>query len=154
MTTSTWIHRAPTHDLANDLAALARSVDTLFGAVGARGLDGRHGLRHAADARFPHLEVTEDEATFTLTGDLPGVSPDALTVEVEGRTLRVAGQREAAPDGWRVQRQERGAWRFERTWRLPEQVDADGVTATLRHGVLSLRLPKAAPSVRRVPVSA
>ena len=66
------------------------------------------------------------------------------------------GSREVAiPDGAKVLRRERGSGTFERKTALPVEVDVDQVEATLRDGVLTVKLPKvAARRPRKVEIKA
>jgi HSP20 family protein len=67
-------------------------------------------------------------------------------VEIAGNadTLSLSGQREAiAPEGWSAHRRERASLRFCRSFALPVKVEIDKAEATLRDGILTIRLPKA-----------
>jgi HSP20 family protein len=55
------------------------------------------------------------------------------------------GERKVTPpEGYGVHRSERSSYRFARTFELPAKIDADKVEASLEHGVLTVKLPKAA----------
>jgi HSP20 family protein len=63
---------------------------------------------------------------------------------VVGSDLTIRGKRGEEPsEGTAYHRRERGAGEFNRVLRLPIEVDADRVEATLRDGVLLVKLPKA-----------
>jgi HSP20 family protein len=103
----------------------------------------------------PAADVVEDDAGWTIALDVPGVSPDALDVLAEDRTLTIRGERPATtvPDGARAATRERRAGSFTRQFRLPTSADAEQLSAALAHGVLTLRIGKVAPAQpRRVPV--
>jgi HSP20 family protein len=69
---------------------------------------------------------------------------DDLEVTVIGRDLTIKGHRKPqAADGTTHHRRERDAGSFHRTVRLPVDIDAKKVKAELRHGVLTVTLPKA-----------
>jgi HSP20 family protein len=70
---------------------------------------------------------------------------------VQDQTLTVAGERPvpAFGTGMRVRYRERPAGRFARAFRLPKPVDADGVTATYRDGILSITVPLRDAATRR-----
>jgi HSP20 family protein len=86
--------------------------------------------------------VTDDGVTVHM--DVPGIRPDALEVELENDVLTVRGERPYPyADGDRaVKRIERGFGRFERTLRVPQDLDPNAIEASMTDGVLSLRLPK------------
>jgi HSP20 family protein len=83
--------------------------------------------------------------SLEITADVPGFQIEDLHVSFEQGSLIVRGERsESAPEGYSVHRKERGAVRFARAFTLPTRIDPDKVEASLRNGVLELRLPKAA----------
>lgn len=103
----------------------------------------------------PALDFSEDKDEFVARLEVPGIPKENLDVSVEGRTLTVSGRRdfekeEKAEDYfWR----EREEGRFVRTVQLPAPVNAAKVDATVTDGVMTIRLPKAAPAVaNRIPV--
>jgi len=93
---------------------------------------------------FPTLNVWETDGEIWAEAELPGVSEEDLDISVVGRELTIKGERKATkPDESVFHRQERGLGAFTRSIELPLEVDIDQIEATLRDGVLSLRLPKA-----------
>jgi len=80
------------------------------------------------------VNVEQDEKTWTLTLDVPGLSRDDLTIGIEGAVVRIESKAEA-------KRQIKAAYE------LPQEIDAAASEAKLENGVLSLKLGK------RVPVS-
>jgi HSP20 family protein len=94
----------------------------------------------------PPVDVRETEEHYLVLVDLPGIEPDAVTVEVENDVLTIAGERPQV-EGGNVFRLERPYGQFQRSLRLPEGCDVDNVVADFRNGVLELRVPK--PAERR-----
>jgi HSP20 family protein len=103
----------------------------------------------------PPLNVHETDSAYEAHLPVPGLDPERLEVHVESGVLRVAGERAGRPDdAERLFTSERFTGSFERTVRLPQDVDGAAVAARLEHGVLTITLPKAAEArARRVPVS-
>lgn len=95
-------------------------------------------------AFVPPADLTVSEGDFVLTMDLPGVRAEDLEIEMVGGELVVRGERRRPElgDGTQWAHGERAFGRFERRVRVPDGVDADSVTASMDHGVLSLILPK------------
>lgn len=88
--------------------------------------------------------------TFVFQADVPGLREADLQINVSGNTLTLRGERKVdVPDGYSAHRRERSAYRFDRSYELPSRVDADKATATLKHGVLTLTLPKVAEAQPR-----
>jgi HSP20 family protein len=118
------------------LFGLSRELDRLLAPSGTAQLS----FVPAAD-----MVVTDDAVTVTI--DLPGVTADQVSVELDGETLSVRGERPfpyetVGGDGRRVwQRLERGFGKFERVLRVPQGLDPETISATMADGVLSIRIP-------------
>lgn len=95
----------------------------------------------------PLLDLTEADQEFTLTVELPGLTKEEVDLELREDALVLRGEKkpEAEADDQTVLHAERRWGSFERFLRLPADIDADGVKASFRDGVLVVRLPKAAP---------
>lgn len=94
--------------------------------------------------RHPRMELAESSDAYYFQLDLPGVTRDAIELETVGDELRLSGRRARTEyaDGAVVQKTERVYGRFHRTFRIPGDVNAEGIRAKLDHGVLELRLPR------------
>ncbi len=127
-------------DPFRELSTLQREVDRVF-----RDAFGGTSSPATAGAWAPALDVEENEDAFTLHVELPGVAVDDVEVSLEENVLTIAGERrfyeDREGDGFR--RIERSFGRFHRAVRLPDRVDPDGVTATHKDGLLTIRVPKA-----------
>lgn len=134
-----------------ELAGLHRDLDSIFGRV-----FGDAGSRQPVDAFAPAAAVRRDADRWMLSMALPGVSPDKVDIDVVGRTLRVRGERVANVESKAEPiLSEIGYGRFEREFTLPEDVDAQHVEATYRHGMLDLVLPlREGAKPRRIEVKA
>lgn len=142
-------------DVFTEMDDWVRRIDA--GMHRARGLDGHHGLRQATRPLVPGVSVEESEAGYRLVADVPGLTPDRLSVTFDAGVLTIAGaSEEAAEDGqegaWTPQRRERHLTSFERAFRLSQPVDASGIAATLEHGVLTVSVPKRVPATLTIPV--
>lgn len=92
----------------------------------------------------------DDGNNFVLRADVPGLSESDIQINLAGNTLTLRGERKLeVPEGYSVHRRERSAVRFAKSYQLPARVEADKVNATLKHGVLTLTLPKAAEAQPR-----
>lgn len=93
----------------------------------------------------PPVNVWEQEGEFVVEVDLPGFRQEDLEISVMGAELTLKGRRQAAPaEGVTYLRQERTDNEFGRTLRMPAEIDAEKVSASLENGVLRVTLPKAA----------
>lgn len=97
----------------------------------------------AYGATYPALNTWEDGDHAYVEAELPGMSMDDVEIYVTGNEVTIGGERKLGqPEGATWHRCERSQGRFSRTLTLPWEIDADKVEATLRDGVLTVRLPK------------
>ncbi len=100
----------------------------------------------------PLADVVETPEAYEVELELPGLGRDDVAVQAQGDELVVRGERR--PDlGSQPQsfhRLERRYGPFSRSFRFPEEIDSDRITAEFDDGLLRLRLPKAraAPTTR------
>jgi HSP20 family protein len=135
-----------------DVSSLQDEVERVF-----RQAFGERSGASSAGAFSPALDVEETEEAFTLHVELPGVKADEVEVSLEENVLTIAGERrfydEREAEGFR--RIERHFGRFHRAVRLPDRVDADGVAAAYRDGLLTITVPKAEEAKpRRIQITA
>ena len=92
----------------------------------------------------PAMDLVEADEHFVLRADLPGLSEDDVSIEVQDNVLTISGSRQAEHErkekGW--YRLERSYGQFSRSLTLPDGVDADKVEANFDRGVLEVRVPK------------
>ena len=86
--------------------------------------------RHQAAAQTGTF--TQDETSFTLSFDVPGIAKDQLAITIEGAVVRIASK-EGAPRSYRA------------AYELPQEIDTTGSEAKLENGVLTLKLAKLVP---------
>ena len=97
-------------------------------------------------AWFPPCDIVEDGESVRIMMELPGVEPDDVRLSLENNILTIRGekrQQQESTEGGRVHRYERSYGTFERSFSLPNTVDADNVSADYDNGVLTIRLQKA-----------
>lgn len=107
-------------------------------------------------AVLPPVDVFEDDKGITLLADLPGVPRDRLELKLEGDSLTIeGGVQPSTPDGLEALYAEVRVPRFRRSFTLSRELDTGRIDASLKDGVLTLRIPKQAHAQpRRIPVSA
>lgn len=94
-------------------------------------------------ALFPPVNISEDDAGITLSADLPGVTRDALSIRVDGDTLTLEAPIQLALEAnLEPVYAELRAGRYQRSFTLSRELDSGHIDATLKDGVLTLRLPK------------
>lgn len=100
--------------------------------------------RHAARSAYqPPFNLYESEESYRLKALVPGLDRESLKVTIHEGKLLVEGSRKTdTPEGYKALRQERAAWSFSRTLKVPADVDVETITASLEHGVLEVKLPR------------
>jgi len=98
----------------------------------------------SAQGAYPPLNVFRKGDDVVLVIEVPGVNKSDLRVEAKGRTLRIAGTKNVGRDGKAsAHRLERRGGHFDRAITLPIEIDADGIKAECRNGILALFVPRA-----------
>ena len=116
----------------------------------------RHEAAQRSDAALlPPVDVFEDSTGITLRTDLPGVPKDKLTLQVEAGTLTIEGEVSIpTPEVMQATYAEVDLPRFRRVFTLSKELDTAKVSAEFKHGVLSIRIPKAEHAQpRRIDIS-
>ncbi|MFC5512911.1 Hsp20 family protein [Massilia jejuensis] len=95
-------------------------------------------------ALLPPVDVIEDAGGITLYADLPGVSRDSLTLQLERDRLTVEGRLALdIPPEMQSHFAEVRLERYRRVFALSKELDGEQTSAELKNGVLKLRIPKA-----------
>lgn len=88
--------------------------------------------------------MIEDAGGITLYADLPGVPRERLSVRVEGESLVIEGDMALEmPKSLEATHVEVSLPRYRRVFTLSKELDAERLSAELRHGVLKLQIQKA-----------
>jgi len=95
---------------------------------------------------MPAVDIKEAEKEYVVTADLPDVKKEEVKVSFNEGVLTLEGERklEKEEKTERFHRIERGYGKFVRRFALPNEVDADHVTAEFKDGLLTVRVPKSA----------
>ena len=96
---------------------------------------------------LPAADLAVSDSDLVLTLDLPGLTAEDLEIEVRNDELTVRGERRPREvgDGTSYVYAQRPFGAFEHRVQIPSGVDADAITASMQHGVLSLIVPKPQP---------
>jgi len=104
----------------------------------------------------PAVDIHEEEDRYLLSADIPGVERDNIEITLEDGVLTLKGERTEA-DGEndrQYRRKERQHGTFMRKFSLPDTVDMQNISATVKAGVLSVMIPKQAkPQPTRITIN-
>ena len=115
---------------------------------------------NSAKAWMPSVDVVEAPEHYIFRADLPGVNLNQIDVLFEDGVLTLKGERnngnveakEADEEQSEYHRIERSFGSFQRSFRLPDTVDADKITAKSDNGVLEVRVPKQEKTQRKIEI--
>lgn len=97
----------------------------------------------------PIVDIWETETGLMLLADMPGVSPEELSVDLQDNTLTISGRVAPQPEGRKNLIREFEIGNFYRQFSLAENIDQAAITASLKDGILKLELPRVAPALPR-----
>lgn len=128
--------RDPFAEMERISSEMNRLSNTLFG---------RNGLNLLPSRVFPAVNITEDKDRYFIRAELPGMKAEDIEVNVDGKSLSIAGERKipSEGEGTKYHRREREAGKFARVIGLPGDIDADSVDATMVNGMLTIAIGKA-----------
>ena len=135
----------------SDLATLEQQINQLFESA-------RHNNQSSRNSWSPAVDIYETTTNFVLTAEVPGVSTDEIDVKVVDNQLTLRGERRWDRDGStetgseQFHRLESAYGKFERSFNLSERIDVANISAALDKGVLTVKLPKRAPQVKKIKV--
>lgn len=92
----------------------------------------------------PAVDVIEREDAFEVTAEVPGLDERNIEVKLSNGCLTIRGEKQEEKEDRRKEYHlsERRYGSFQRTFRVPDEVDADKVEAVFEKGVLRVKLPK------------
>lgn len=105
---------------------------------------------------MPAVDIREEDDRFVLSADIPGVERKDVEVTMEDGVLTIKGERHAETEEQRegFHRRERVHGTFIRQFTLPDTVNAENISATIKEGVLHIEIPKQAkPEARKITVN-
>lgn len=130
------------YDPFRELAALQERMNRIFDVTFSSA--SRHEDEGLSATWTPPVDVLEKRDRIVLTAELPGFAEDQVQLRFEDGVLTLEGERrfEKEVDEARYHCVERSYGRFSRSFRLPANVDEEGISATFVNGLLVVELPK------------
>lgn len=135
-----------------ELEAFTRELHRAFDRPTAHPSRNGHGHQ---ESWKPRMDVSETDAAYIIEADVPGLTIQDITVQLEGATLEITGERQDTPrqQGGHSTHSERVFGKFQRTFNLPTAVNTDEIQAAYTNGVLTVTVPKASTArARRINV--
>lgn len=93
----------------------------------------------------PPVDISEDAEGITLLADMPGVAKERLNLQIDQNTLVIEGEAQIdMPKEMEALYADVRSTRYRRSFTLSSELAIDEVDATLKDGVLTLRIPRRA----------
>jgi len=91
----------------------------------------------------PAVDIFEDDTGITVHADMPGVSKDRLNIQTDSDSLSIVGDINIPmPENMDAVYADVRSNRYQRSFSLSRELDGDNIEASLKDGVLTLRIPK------------
>jgi HSP20 family molecular chaperone IbpA len=91
----------------------------------------------------PPVDIFEDAEGITLLADMPGVDKERLNLQIDNDSLLVEGDaRIEMPKGMEALYADVRSTRYRRSFALSSELASEGISASIRDGVLNVRIPK------------
>jgi HSP20 family protein len=100
--------------------------------------------RRFAEGWMPTADLTETKDAIVVKAELPGMEAKDIDASITGDVLTVKGEKkkEEEKEGEKYHYTERFSGFFERSFRLPAEVNVDKIEAAFENGILTITLPK------------
>jgi len=105
--------------------------------------------------RLPTVDVRETEKAYVLEAELPGYEEKDIAIRLDGSNLTIESKREEekkeeSGEGGNYLIRERKVSSFSRSFKLPENADSEGITASFKNGILFMEIGKRPEAQTRV----
>jgi HSP20 family protein len=131
----------PLNELEQVSERMRRLLDETFGSFGPAS---------AAETTWsPLVDIEEEDEAYVVEAELPGVKREDMNIELVGNELMITGEIKQRERKGSLRHQMRRTGRFEYRVTLPDHLDAEKVDASLKDGVLTVRVPKSERAQRR-----
>lgn len=107
-------------------------------------------VRPVVHQSWPAVNLYDSGDELLIQAQVPGLSEKDITLNLNQEVLTISGERRSvAPEGYSVHRQERGSVKFSRSFTFPCKIDPERASATVKNGLLTIKLSKAAEAKPR-----
>ena len=106
--------------------------------------DNENPIKKEAGQWMPSVDIRETEEAIVVEAELPGIDKKDVSLEVKDGVLTIAGERryEKGVKEENVHRIERSYGSFTRSFSLPRNIDPEKVEASMKDGILEVRMAK------------
>lgn len=97
-----------------------------------------------SNAWSPRADLSEEENSYVVKAELPGVEKNNIKVTLENKVLTISGEKKLAAENEdkHFHRSEFHFGQFQRKFYLAKDIDSENIEAELKNGILEIRLNK------------
>ena len=109
--------------------------------------------------RAPRVDILEQADGLTILADMPGVDENSIDVQLDHDLVRISGEaaKQSPGDVYKLTHSEYepgGYERYTRSFILSDDIDRDGISASMKNGMLKLTLPRIKnPGPRKIEIA-
>jgi HSP20 family protein len=136
-------------DPVREFEEFGRRLAPLFGRMGGMAVYPEENQSLTVIDWLPVVDIAEEDNAYLVTVELPQVKKEDTKLSVENGTLTISGSRHKEreeKEGFRFHRVERSYGTFMRSFTLPDDADSSKISASMKEGVLQVRIEKMAGS--------
>lgn len=117
-------------------------------------LTGVFGKDFFGQGSYPKVDVRDEEKQIVIEAEVPGLTKDQISVEIDNGVLRIKGEKKVIDENKskRYIHRELKHSSFCRTFSIGDNVNADKLDAKFQNGILEVILPKKVPDPKVEPV--
>ncbi|MBF0574329.1 MAG: Hsp20/alpha crystallin family protein [Desulfamplus sp.] len=108
-------------------------------------MNGRRAFGGRNSGVFPALNITEDKDNYYIRAELPGMKPEDIDIQLNGRTITISGELKTEQNEKNIKyhRKERDTGKFSRGVMLTGDINGENVNAKMLNGLLTVSVGKA-----------
>lgn len=127
----------------NSLVKIDPFFDVWFG-------DSTFSPRHMLEKGGPQFKLVNKPDKYILKAEIPGYTQDDIKVEISDGVITVSGNNEAQQDKDGVFSS--SISRFKHSYRVPEDIDYENITADLKSGILAINIPRKQKEIKKIEI--
>lgn len=127
------------YDFFDELLTLRNTMDRFFSDIPST----------SRTADYPYVNLAENDDSVVINAIMPGVEAGDLDIQLVNNSLIIAGERKTDYADQPYIRRERDFGMFRKSIRLPYRMDRDRIEASMKDGILTIRLYKSPEALPR-----
>ncbi|WP_018127186.1 Hsp20/alpha crystallin family protein [Balneola vulgaris] len=108
-------------------------------------------LNYKSDSFMPNVDVAENDASFEISAELPGIKKDDINIELDNGRLTISGERkfQNEENAKNYHRVETKYGKFSRSFYLPDSINEESINAQYEDGLLNITIEKKEEKVKK-----